>query len=109
MAAQGRVAAQHDLEGLVCRAGCFGEVLADLGDEGSGFGAGEGARVGQDEEAAVGGGGELGAEGGVVPDCEDGDGVAGLRAGWVVVEGDDEGGGGVVDLGADEGEGVVGS
>ena len=51
MASKSRVAAEDDLEGLVGGGGGTGDVGCDFGDEGCGFGAGEGTGVGEDEEA----------------------------------------------------------
>ena len=56
VASKSRVAAEDDLEGLVGGGGGVGDVGCYFGDEGCGFGAGEGTGVGEDEEAGRGAG-----------------------------------------------------
>lgn len=101
VAPEGRVAAQHDLKrrARLLRRGA--QVRDDLGDERMRVRRVQRARVGQDEEAAARRrGAEFRGQRCDVPDREDGDVVAGLGAGGVVVESDEDGDSGLFEKGA---------
>lgn len=91
--AQGRIAAQHDLEARARHRRSVAQRRADVRDQRGRRGPVQRAAVRQDEEAGAGPRrAELSRQRRRVPGREHGDAVAGLRAGGVVVE-DDEGGG----------------